>query len=156
TRVAERTQHENGRIIVLLHVFTRRVGAQIRAVRRLRRVTPLFPFGDREWQCRGKKSGHPVHERAVADDCGEQIGTVNDDSGREEAGWTLRHHGKGGGAGVAVLYEVLGASDEVAKTVALEVAFPLLMPLSPEFPAASYVCDGIDEAPIQKAQAQGR
>ena len=52
--------------------------------------------------------------------------------------------------------QVLGAGDEIAETVMLEAALTLFVPTSPELASTASVGDGIDEAPVQKAQTKRR
>ena len=127
-RVVQAGRHEHRRVVDGGDVLVRRVGGDGRLERRVARVAPLLPLGDRERQRGVEHRGDDVDEGHLGHHRGRQVGPHGHRRAHQQATGAAAPDGHLAGRGDALGHEVLGAGQEVGEGVDLVEELPVEVP----------------------------
>lgn len=151
--VVEARRHQHGRIILARNVVVGRVAEHVVVGRLLVRIAPFQIFARRQRQAGVHHGIHHVDEGHGRVHGVEQLGTHVDDGAHQQAAGAAALDDEAVRARPFFAHQVVGAVDEVIEGVFLLHQHAVFMPRFAHVRAAADVRLGIDDAPIQQAQA---
>ena len=155
-RVVQTGRHEHRRVVDRGDVLVRRVGGDGRLERRVARVAPLLPLGDRERERGVEHRGDDVDEGHLGHHRGGQVRPHGHRRAHQQATGAPAPDGHLAGRGDALGDEVLGTGQEVGEGVDLVEELPVEVPAPAQLAAAPRVGQGPHHASVEQGQPGDR